>query len=140
LCRVLDLSDLPRDPTYVHNSDRVTNRRELHALLENRFKAKTAEEWELLLRAETIPCSRVRSVGDLVTDPQLTALGMLVDLPHPDIPDLRVVDIPLTLDGERATHRLPPPRLGEQTTSILDELGLPPEEVETLLREGVVSC
>jgi crotonobetainyl-CoA:carnitine CoA-transferase CaiB-like acyl-CoA transferase len=140
LCRVLGLSDLPQDPAYAYNSHRVANCLALHDLLEDRFKGNTAGEWEALLSAETVPCSRVRSVGDLVNDPQLDALGMLVGLPHPDIPDLRVVDIPLTLNGERATHRLPPPLLGEQTTSILDELGVPPEEVETLLREGVVSC
>ena len=140
LCRVLDLPGLPEDPAYAHNADRVGKRIALHKLLEDRFKVRAAAEWEVLLSAETIPCSRVRSVADLVHDPQLNALEMLVDIPHPDIPDLRVVDIPLTLNGERATHRLPPPRLGEQTTSILEELGVSPEEVETLVREGVVSC
>jgi CoA:oxalate CoA-transferase len=78
-------------------------------------------------------------VADLVHDPQLDALEMLVDIPHPDIPDLRVVDIPLTLNGERATHRLPPPRLGEQTTAILEELGVPPEEIAALVRDRVIS-
>ncbi len=140
LCRVLDLPGLPEDPTYTHNADRVANRTTLHELLEDRFKKRAAAEWEVLLGAETIPCSRVRSVADLVSDPQLDSLEMLVDIPHPDIPDLRVVDIPLTLDGKRATHRLPPPRLGEQTTAILEELGLPPEEIGALVREGVVSC
>jgi crotonobetainyl-CoA:carnitine CoA-transferase CaiB-like acyl-CoA transferase len=140
LCRVLDLPDLPGDPAYAHNADRVANRTTLHELLEDRFKGRTAAEWEVVLGAETIPCSRVRAVADLVCDPQLDALKMLVDMPHPDIPELRVVDIPLTLNGERATHRLPPPRLGEQTTAILEELGVPPEEIETLVRERVVSC
>jgi crotonobetainyl-CoA:carnitine CoA-transferase CaiB-like acyl-CoA transferase len=139
LCRVLGVPDLARMPDYAHNADRVANRVTLHGLLEVRFKMKTAEEWEVRLGAETIPCSRVRSVGDLVNDAQLDALKMLVDMPHPDIPDLRVVDIPLTLDGERATHRLPPPRLGEQTVSILVELGVPSEEIQTLIRERVVS-
>ena len=140
LCRVLDLPGLPEDPTYTHNADRVANRIALHDVLEHRFKKKTAAEWEVLLGAESIPCSRVRSVADLVNDPQLHALEMLVDMPHPDIPDLRVVDIPLTLNGERATHRRPPPRLGEQTTAILEELGVTPEEIDGLVRERVVSC
>ena len=139
LCRVLDLPGLPDDPAYAHNADRVANRVALHELLEDRFKSKAAVEWEALLGAETVPCSRVRSVADLVGDPQLEALGMLVDLPHPDIPGMRVVDIPLTLNGERATHRLPPPRLGEQTAVILEELGVPPHEIEALVRERVVS-
>ena len=140
LCRVLGLPDLPEDLDYTHNADRVANRDALRNILEQRFKEKTASEWEAVLGAETIPCSQVRSVADLVDDPQLEALGMLVDLPHPDIPDLRVVDIPVTLDGKRATHRLPPPTLGQQTSSILEELGLGPEEVEVLVQEGVVSC
>ncbi len=140
LCRVLGLPDLPEDPAYAHNADRVANRMTLHELLEDRFKERGAAEWEVMLGTETIPCSRVRSVADLVNDPQLDALDMLVDIPHPDIPDLRVVDIPLTLNGERATHRFAPPRLGEQTTSILAELGVPTEEIEALVREGVVSC
>jgi crotonobetainyl-CoA:carnitine CoA-transferase CaiB-like acyl-CoA transferase len=140
LCRVLGLPDLPEDPAYAHNADRVANRIMLHELLEERFKGKGAAEWEVLLGAETVPCSRVRSVADFVHDPQLDALEMLVEMPHPDIPDLRVVDIPLTLNGERATHRCPPPLLGEQTTAILEELGVPPEEIEALVREGVVSC
>jgi len=139
LCRVLGVPDLALHPDYTHNAGRVANRTVLHDLLEHRFKEKAAAEWERLLGAATIPCSRVRSVGDLVGDPQLDSLGMLVDIPHPDIPDLRVVDIPLTLNGERATHRFAPPRLGEQTTSILEELGLPPEEIAVLVEEGVVS-
>jgi formyl-CoA transferase/CoA:oxalate CoA-transferase len=139
LCRVLGLPDLPENPAYAHNADRVVNRVALHELLERRFKGRTATEWEVLLHAATVPCSRVRSVADLVQDPQLGALGMLVDIPHPDIPDLRVVDIPLTLNGERATHRLPPPLLGEQTTSILEELGIAPEEIESLVRDRVVT-
>ena len=140
LCQVLGLPELPQNPAYAHNADRVANRITLHGLLEDRFKERDAAEWEVLLVTETIPCSRVRNVADFVNDPQLDALGMLVDLPHPDIPDLRVVDIPLTLNGERATHRLPPPRLGEQTASVLEELGVPTEEIEALVRDGVVSC
>jgi crotonobetainyl-CoA:carnitine CoA-transferase CaiB-like acyl-CoA transferase len=139
LCRVLGLPELPEVPGYAHNSDRVANRTGLHQLLEDRFKRKPAAEWEVLLGAETIPCSRVRAVADFVNDPQLEALDMLVAMPHPDIPDLSVVDIPLTINGERATHRLPPPRLGQQTTAILGELGVPTEEIDALLRDQVVS-
>ncbi len=139
LCRLLDLSGLAGDPQYAHNADRVANRAALHEVLEQRFGEKSAAEWEALLGAESIPCSRVRSVADLVHDPQLEALAMLVDLPHPDIPDLRVVDIPLTVDGQRTTHRHPPPRLGQQTTAILEELGVPAEEIDRLLSERVVS-
>ena len=76
-----------------------SNRIALCEVLEVRFKERTAAEWEVLLGSESVPCSRVRTVADLAHDPQLDALEMLIEMPHPDIPDLRVVDIPLTLDG-----------------------------------------
>jgi len=140
LCQVLDLPDLMNDSAYAHNGDRVTNRIALHEILERRFKERPAAEWEALLGAEIIPCSRIRSVADFVDDPQLDALGMLVKMPHPDIPDLRVVDIPLTLNGVRATHRLAPPLLGQQTSEILEELGVTSAEIDDLMEKGVVSC
>ncbi len=140
LCRVLDVPQLAGDPAYTHNADRVANRVALHDALEARLKERTAAEWEVLLGAESIPCSRVRSVADLVHDPQLHALDMLVEMPHPDIPDLRVVNMPLSLDGERASHRRPPPRLGEHTAAILEELGVTAPELDGLVRDRVVSC
>jgi Fe2+ transport system protein FeoA len=42
-------------------------------------------------------------------------------------------------NGERVTHRLPPPRLGEQTTERLAEMGVTPEEIVELMRQRVVS-
>ncbi len=140
LCRVVGLPELAEDPTYATNADRVSHRVTLHGLLEDRFSTKNAEAWEVLLAAETIPCSRIRTVADLAGDAQLEALGMLVELPHPDIPHLQVVDVPLMLNGERASHRYPPPRLGEQTTAILEELGMTSDEISEFIREGVVSC
>lgn len=139
LCRVLGLEGLQEDPAFASNADRVANRSELHELLGGRFKLRTAAEWEVLLSTEKIPCSPIYSVAEFANAPQLQALEMLVEMPHPDIPDLRVVDIPLTFNGKRVIHRLPPPRLGEQTTEVLEELGLQRDEIANLVRDGVVS-
>ncbi len=138
LCRALDLPELIDDPAFASNADRVANHPRLHALLGERFTNRTAAEWEVLLGRQSIPCSPVRSVADLVDDEQLSALDMLVDIPHPDIADLRLVDTPLSIDDERATHRRPPPRLGEDTDAILEQLGLSSDEIAGLRATGVI--
>jgi len=53
------------------------------------------------------------SAHDLLVHPQTAALGLMADLPHPLIPDLRLVDMPVTAMGGRGSLRLPPPLLGQ---------------------------
>jgi crotonobetainyl-CoA:carnitine CoA-transferase CaiB-like acyl-CoA transferase len=138
LCDALGFPGLPTDPSYRQNADRVANRDALHDLLQARFLERPAAEWHGLLRSLSVPCTPVRSVADFVEDDHFAALGILVPLPHPDIPDLRVVGAPLNLDGIRPTSRRPPPRLGEHTEEVLAELGYSAEEMDELSRRRVV--
>jgi crotonobetainyl-CoA:carnitine CoA-transferase CaiB-like acyl-CoA transferase len=140
LCEQLGMPELPKDLRFRHNADRVEHREELRALLQSQFLTKDAVTWESMLREASIPCSRVRSVAEFVKDDLTEILGMIEPVPHPDIPDLRLVGMPLSLDGARGERQFPPPRLGEHTREILSELGLSAEKVEELERMRVVSC
>jgi crotonobetainyl-CoA:carnitine CoA-transferase CaiB-like acyl-CoA transferase len=138
LMRALDRTDLIDDPRFVTNTDRVGHREELTALLRPIFLKRTAVEWEAHLQMHKVPCSRVRSVGDIVRDEQMAALDLLLPLPHPTIPDLRLVDLPMTRDGVRSEVHHGPPRLGEHTDDVLAELGYDTDAIGGLRRRGVV--
>jgi crotonobetainyl-CoA:carnitine CoA-transferase CaiB-like acyl-CoA transferase len=138
LVDVLGIGELASDPRFAGNQQRVLNRVELRDTIEARLRERPAAEWEGLLRARSIPCSRIRTVADLVEDPQFLALGMLADLPHPLIPDLRLVDLPISRNGRRTEHRLAPPQLGQQTTEILHELGYDDDRISRMRESGVI--
>ncbi len=78
-------------------------------------------------------------MADIVAAPQTAALEMLQPLPHPTIPDLRLPALPLSLDGERATHRSAPPRVGEHTREILREAGYDDDAIAALAARGVIT-
>lgn len=138
LCDVLDLPDLPADPRFRTNADRVARRDELHEILEARFRTETAAHWEEVLLAHGVPCSRVRTLADVAADPQVAALGLLAPVPHPEIPNFAMVDLPVAIDGQRAAAQGAPPAVGQHTAEVLGELGYSPEEIAALRAVGAV--
>jgi len=131
LCTALDLAHLPDDPRYLTNADRVAHRDELRDTLQAVLLDRDAEEWEDMLVGKGLPCSTVRTVDQLVTDPQVTALGMIRDWRHPDIEDFRLVDHPVSYNGTRSFRQDPPPDLGEHTREVLAELARDPSAPTT---------
>ena len=80
----------------------------------------------------------MRTVDQVVTDPQTKASEMLVPTPRADIPDLTTVALPVRFGEARPAPRRPPPRVGEHTIDLLGELGFGALEMGELRAQGVV--
>jgi crotonobetainyl-CoA:carnitine CoA-transferase CaiB-like acyl-CoA transferase len=137
-CEALGLSELARDPRFASNGDRVEHRSELRPILARRFAEDGARAWLAALDAASIPCGPINDIVDAFGSEEAAALGMTVEQDHPAWGVIRQVGIPFRLDGTPATIRTPPPALGEQTDTILGELGYAATEIADLRRRGVV--
>ena len=135
----IGIGELIDDARFASNASRVKFRDELRGLIAPRMRERVAADWEVVLRAASVPCSRVRDVAELAGDEQLAALGLLESCPHPTIDDLRLVGVPVSVDGVRGASRLAPPTLGEHTDAILAELGRTSSDVTRLRSLGVIA-
>jgi crotonobetainyl-CoA:carnitine CoA-transferase CaiB-like acyl-CoA transferase len=69
----------------------------------------------------------------LVNDPHLKATGGLTPM---ELPDGRITDtvlFPFTLHGQQPGLRMNPPKLGEHSLALLQELGYSEQEAQDLL-------
>jgi crotonobetainyl-CoA:carnitine CoA-transferase CaiB-like acyl-CoA transferase len=120
LCRAIDRVELAEDERFAHNPDRVANREELVALLQEEFSKKTADEWVEEIRSAGVPCGPVNSLADVFSDGHVLSSGMLRDVEHPAAGALKMLASPILVEGERLPIRHPPPTLGQHSEALDD--------------------
>jgi crotonobetainyl-CoA:carnitine CoA-transferase CaiB-like acyl-CoA transferase len=138
LCEALGAPERAHEPRFRTNADRVEHREELAAILGELVAREDVATWLVRLEAAGVPAAPVQDIAQVVADEQTTALGLLQPLDHPAIPDLRLVGLPLSFDGERIAYRSPPPALGEHSAEILREVGCGEDEIAVLGERGIV--
>jgi crotonobetainyl-CoA:carnitine CoA-transferase CaiB-like acyl-CoA transferase len=67
-----------------------------------------------------------------MNDPHLTATGGLAPISLPDGRITNTLLFPFTLHGKQPGVRMSPPRLGEHSTALLQELGYDADAIEQL--------
>jgi formyl-CoA transferase/CoA:oxalate CoA-transferase len=135
-CAVAGFEDEERFAT---NRGRVTRYEELKPLLDERLRGRTRAEWIERFAAAGVPCGSVRDLHDVFTDPQLAARGMVTELTHLTIGQLRLLGVPIKLSATPGSVRTPPPTLGQHTDSVLGtDLGLSAGEISRLRESGIV--
>lgn len=141
LCRALTLGPLHQDPRFLHNPERVANREELNLKVSVATRRHTAQGLMDLLREAGVPCAPVLDVGELLEDAQFRASGMLSGREAGAGGALEVsgaplnTRLPLRWDGERFPVQGPPPEPGAHTREVLEDLGLEPRLIQTILGE-----
>lgn len=140
LCRVLGLDHLLNDPRFPDGKMRLSNHKELWALLEKAFLAEDAATWVTRLTDRGVPAALIKTVPEALDDARQAGRDMIVDLESSDgSRRISVIGNPVRLVGEQPTAPQYPPALGEHTTEILAEiLEMHPDEIRHLSENGSV--
>jgi len=73
------------------------------------------------LRAAGVPCGRVRTIDQVLCDPQLAARQMLIDIPA-GAGSVKVPGNPVKLSDVPAIAAEPPPALGQHTEEVRESV------------------
>ena len=140
-CDVVGQPSMASDPRFSTGTQRVAHREETVSLVRALMLERSQTDWLDLLGAAGIPCSPIHAISELAAHAHTVASDMIFsycDGSENDVP-MHGVSIPLRLDGARLRFQRPPPKSGEHSFEVLKQLGLPQEEIDLLVAEGVIS-
>jgi crotonobetainyl-CoA:carnitine CoA-transferase CaiB-like acyl-CoA transferase len=122
LCAAIGRDDLPADPRFATNADRMAHRPELAAELESALAARDTADWVEHLLAAGVPAGPIHDYAQAVADPHTLAREMVVEMEHPEAGTVYGLGIPVKLSATPGSIRRPAPLLGQHTGEILAEL------------------
>ena len=137
-CNAFALPELQADPRLVTNNDRVRARSWLMPVLRAHLAAFSAAELSSVFEKNVLPFAPITQPQDLFDDAHLLSTGGLAPMLLPDGRATRVPLMPITLAGERPGVRLNPPRLGEHTDALLNEVGYSAEQITQLKADKAI--
>jgi crotonobetainyl-CoA:carnitine CoA-transferase CaiB-like acyl-CoA transferase len=118
LAVAIEQPDIFQDPRFATRDARIDNQEALIALLGERFRTQTRDEWCRRLQREDVPNAPMYDTSEALEDPQAKHLQLMTSAEHPVMGLFRTVRSPVNFDGERALEVRPPPTLGEHSDEI----------------------
>ena len=122
LCKALQQEQWITDERFISNDVRVKNRFVLNERIETMTMQLTSDELIEQLEIAGIPAAKVKTMQDVLADPQQQANDCIVKLSHERDGDVFVTRIPITLSHCDLTPTVAAPMYGEHTNVILNRL------------------
>jgi crotonobetainyl-CoA:carnitine CoA-transferase CaiB-like acyl-CoA transferase len=117
------------------NAEEVKARQEIEAII----KTRTRDEWYDFLVKADVCVGKVYEPEEVVTDPQVQARDMIVEMRHPVHGIVKQFGQPIKLSATPGTIRTVAPYSGEHTDQVLGELGMRESDIKGLRDKKVVA-
>lgn len=133
LCELLGLEDCATAQLDPRRQDEIRSR------IEEAFAKRTRDEWLDLFDGEDVCVAPVLSIPESAAHPHVRARQGIATVVHPNGRAVEAVASPLKIKGldRGGPSRVPEP--GQDTASLLEEIGMSQTEIETLVTEGVIT-
>ncbi len=138
LCEAMGISELATDPRFVSESTRVAHRDELNQILIPILKSKPKAYWVELLNKAGVPTGPIYDMSEVFNDPQVISQDAAVEVVHPKVGKIRIVNqaVKLSRTPAKITHSAP--ELGEHSEEILRELCYSENQIQEFKTKKII--
>ena len=138
LCRAMGQPELAKDERFDTNVHRTRNLVEIDTIVAEWMLDLPIAEVATLLDREEVPFSKVYSIADVKEDPHFKARGALIELQDDKLGPIPAPGVVPRFTGREAAIPRVGPDTGADNSAVYSSLGLSPEDLDSLKREGVI--
>ncbi|MCP4203754.1 MAG: CoA transferase, partial [bacterium] len=84
---------------------------------------RAADAWLAEMDRRGVPCAPINSYAEILSDPQVEAMGLVRPLTLPNGVETRSVGFPIAISGYRYETYRPPPEFGAHTEEVFADWG-----------------
>jgi len=138
MCAALDRPDWLNDERFNTPLGRVQNAKERLEGMADVLKSRTSANWLERLDAHDVPCAPILSRPEILENEQIKANKLIHQYDHPGLGQIRQPRPGARFSRSHIHSHAVAPALGEHSQEVLTEAGLADDEIEELLKDGVI--
>ena len=121
ICTALQIDDLSLDARFCNLNQQFAHKAELQRIFRERFASNTRDFWLARLEEQDLLCAPVRDLREALVDPQTLHNRLILEGEGEGQP-VRFIGSPIELSLAPVGLRRGPPRLGQHTEEVLQQL------------------
>jgi len=138
-CEAIGKPAWAKDPRFATRVARLENKSVLIPMIENHLQTGNGDEWLEKIHKAGVPAGPINTLDRVLTDPQVLARGMIVEIDGPEEGKIKTIGNPLKMEKTPIKTFSRPPRLGEHTREVLSNiLGYSLEKIGDLSEKGII--
>jgi crotonobetainyl-CoA:carnitine CoA-transferase CaiB-like acyl-CoA transferase len=143
-CAAFELTDFANDSSLDGNSDRVKHKDRIIPVIQETFRRYTKQQLMDKLERSGLPFAPIAKPQELFDDVHLNAGAGLLPITVTDGKNAgqktKLPALPLEMHGQRFGITRDVPQAGQHTREILQQAGYNDEQIEALIRNGIVAA
>lgn len=134
---LLGRSELKQDSRFDTHSHRADNIDVVYAFVAQQIKTRTTAQWLSALEAADIPAMPLHTADSLIDDPHLQSKQFFTQHQHPTEGQITLMQPTTQWSETPLSIRKLPPTLGQDSRTVLRDIGYSDHQIEALIAAGV---
>ncbi|MGM8365217.1 CaiB/BaiF CoA transferase family protein [Virgibacillus sp. W0181] len=137
-CEIIGRPEMLEDERFKDNESRMDHMEVFVQMIEEQTTTQPRSYWLEKFEEVGIPAGSINTYPESLNDPHTQARDMVCEVDHPVAGKVKALGIPVKMSKTPGSIRKSAPLAGEDTNSILSELGYDEEKIESLRKNEIV--